>query len=179
MSWWTAPCGTARASCHRNGHRPVRRHLDPGRYGYDRPASSAWCSRAGKGFGGHGRALKRSGGTFRERPHRHQVWSRSGYSGLPVIESGHPVPDSEGERAANELLALAGGVGSRDLGLFPAFRRGQRPHPTPGRPDAGDKMAATSSFWPARDHHEINAIRNTCPGSREGSLPRPWIRPRW
>lgn len=81
--------------------------------------------------------------------------------GCRVIESGHPVPDREGERAARELLALAGQVGARDLVLFLLSGGASALIPSPRPPvTLDDKMQATRLLLACgATIHEINAIR--------------------
>lgn len=81
--------------------------------------------------------------------------------GCRIIESGHPVPDSEGERAARELLAMAGKVGPRDLVFFLLSGGASALIPSPRPPvTLADKMAATKLLLACgATIHEINAIR--------------------
>lgn len=81
--------------------------------------------------------------------------------GCRIIESGHPVPDCEGERAARELLALAGRVGPRDLVFFLLSGGASALIPSPRPPvTLDDKMRATRLLLACgATIHEINAIR--------------------
>lgn len=81
--------------------------------------------------------------------------------GCRILESGHPVPDSEGEIAARELLGLAGKVGARDLVFFLLSGGASALIPSPRPPvTLTDKMAATKLLLACgATIHEINAIR--------------------
>lgn len=81
--------------------------------------------------------------------------------GCRILESGHPVPDSEGELAARELLGLAGKVGGRDLVFFLLSGGASALIPSPRPPvTLNDKMQATKLLLACgATIHEINAIR--------------------
>ncbi|WP_207259954.1 DUF4147 domain-containing protein [Desulfovibrio sp. Huiquan2017] len=91
---------------------------------------------------------------------------------IEVMESGHPVPDAAGERAAEALLARAGQAGERDLVLFLLSGGASAlvPSPLPGV-SLADKQEATRRLLECgAPIGEINAIRKHLSRFKGGHL---------
>jgi hydroxypyruvate reductase len=89
-----------------------------------------------------------------------------------VLESGHPVPDAAGERAADALLERAASAGERDLVLFLLSGGASALVPSPlGTVSLADKQEATRRLLECgADIGEINAIRKHLSRFKGGHL---------
>jgi hydroxypyruvate reductase len=91
-----------------------------------------------------------------------------------VVEAGHPLPDTRGERAAAQLLDLANRAGRRDLVLFVVSGGGSALTPAPAPPVAlAEKQAVTGELLGAgAPVGELNAVRKHLSRFKGGQLAR-------
>ncbi|MBW1988488.1 MAG: glycerate kinase [Deltaproteobacteria bacterium] len=95
-------------------------------------------------------------------------------SRVSVAEAGHPVPDENGEKAARNILDLAGQAGEGDLVVCLLSGGGSAllPVPAPGITLAHKQAATQALLDSGATIHEVNALRKHLSAIKGGQLAR-------